>query len=291
MHTPALNDVQATLLMPLWARAVESRRPNPVFCDPHSVELCDQVRFDFSHFVRRRVDTLGYCMRAAIFDALVGDFLRRHPDGRIVELGVGLDVRHLRLDNGRSEWLQIDLPDAIALRRRFVSESSRVRMWAGSATNPDWMVLIDAHDARPVMVTADAMFFFLDDEAIRNLLSDVARRFPGAEFVFDAADPEYLRYCNRRHPLDDSRLGWSLRRVSHVKRWSDAYRLEQYVGFGDSPYYDAFRSRMPWWLQSLRTCLPALRHAYKIMRWSLGGTPPPSEAPPALLPAHEVQTC
>jgi O-methyltransferase involved in polyketide biosynthesis len=178
----------------------------------------------------------------------------------------------------------------MALRRQLIPESPRVRMWAGGATDPRWMDLLDPHSARPLMVTADAMFFFLDDDSIRKLLSDVAERFPGAEFVFDAAGPAYLRYCNRRHPLDDSRLGWSLRRVSHVANWSDAFRLEQYVGFGDAPYYDPFRARLSWWLRSLRTCLPILRHAYKIMRWSLGRNSAGRRAKSAL-PSHEVPAC
>lgn len=270
MGNLGLRDVQATLLMPLWARSVESRRPNPIFHDPYSIELCDQVSFDFDQFVRNGVDTMGYCMRAAIVDGLVRDFLKHHPEGRVVELGVGLDVRHLRLDNGRAEWLQIDLPDAIALRERLIPASPRRRVWSGSATDPAWMSLLDDEDDRPLMVTADAMFFFLDDASIRTLLREVAKRFPGAEFVFDAASPEYLWYCNLRHPLADSSLKWSLRSVAKIAAWSPEFRLRRYVGFGDSPSYDPFRARLPRLIRGLRTCLPPIRHAYKIMQWTLG---------------------
>jgi O-methyltransferase involved in polyketide biosynthesis len=60
-----------------------------------------------------------------MFDVLVADFLRDHPEGTVVEIGCGLNTRFERLDNGRVHWFDLDLPDSIELRQRFFSDSDR----------------------------------------------------------------------------------------------------------------------------------------------------------------------
>ena len=48
----------------------------------------------------------------------------REPDGIVVSLGCGLDNRRRRIDNGLVV-VQLDLPEVIKLRRRFLPETER----------------------------------------------------------------------------------------------------------------------------------------------------------------------
>jgi O-methyltransferase involved in polyketide biosynthesis len=43
-----LGNVQMTLFMPVWARAVETKKVNPVLVDKTAVEIIESVDFDFS---------------------------------------------------------------------------------------------------------------------------------------------------------------------------------------------------------------------------------------------------
>ena len=47
----------------------------------------------------------------------------------MVELGTGLNTRFERTDNGTAHWIDLDLPDTIALRRQF---SCCGQCWAGT---------------------------------------------------------------------------------------------------------------------------------------------------------------
>ena len=119
-----LGKVQETLLVPLYARAIESRRKRPILYDPKAVEMVDSIDWDFQRFGQRwRV--FACALRCAMFDVLVADFLRDHPEGTVVEIGCGLNTRFERLDNGRVHWFDLDLPDSIELRQRFFSDSDR----------------------------------------------------------------------------------------------------------------------------------------------------------------------
>ena len=56
-----------------------------------------------------------------------------------MELGTGLNTRFERVDNGSVHWIDLDLPDTIALRRRFFSDTERRRMIAASLLDEDWL--------------------------------------------------------------------------------------------------------------------------------------------------------
>lgn len=43
-----LGSVQRTLLLPLWGRAVETRKPHPLLVDPVAARIIDSMDYDFS---------------------------------------------------------------------------------------------------------------------------------------------------------------------------------------------------------------------------------------------------
>jgi O-methyltransferase involved in polyketide biosynthesis len=48
-----LRDVQETLILPLWGRAVESRKSKPLLIDTKALEIINSIDYDFSAmFVR-----------------------------------------------------------------------------------------------------------------------------------------------------------------------------------------------------------------------------------------------
>jgi O-methyltransferase involved in polyketide biosynthesis len=113
-----LGQVQESLLVPLYARAIDSLKKRPILKDPKAVEMVQSIDWDFRRFNQRR-RVVGCTLRTAIFDEWVKDFLSRHPEGTVVEIGAGLNTRFERLDNGTVHWFDLDLPDTVELRRKF----------------------------------------------------------------------------------------------------------------------------------------------------------------------------
>ncbi|WP_200348746.1 class I SAM-dependent methyltransferase [Halochromatium glycolicum] len=75
-----------------------------------------------------------------------------HPGGTVVELGCGLETQFQRIDDGRVHWLCVDVPQAIAVRERFLPPSERCRHLAMSALDPAWTDHLPA--SAPLFVTA-----------------------------------------------------------------------------------------------------------------------------------------
>jgi len=48
-----LKGVPETLLIPLWARAVESENSDPIVKDNKAVEMMERIDYDFSKFEKK----------------------------------------------------------------------------------------------------------------------------------------------------------------------------------------------------------------------------------------------
>ncbi|GAC67866.1 class I SAM-dependent methyltransferase [Gordonia soli] len=193
MNTPRikadLTGIPETMLWPLYCRAEESRRPDSFLRDPVIDDLYASIDYPFHE--RFGAPRTVLALRALTFDRQIETFLARHPDGTVVALGDGLETQFHRVDNGRVHWVSVDLPEATELRRRLLPGSDRARIVTCSALDRSWMDEID--DSRGLLITALGLFMYLDGTAVLDLITTAARRFRGAELLFDAVPPWLVR--------------------------------------------------------------------------------------------------
>ena len=67
------------------------------------------------------------------------EFITRHPDGIIVNIGCGMDSRFHRIDDGRLTFYDLDLPEVIEFKRQYYPESKRYKMLPYSVFDYKWM--------------------------------------------------------------------------------------------------------------------------------------------------------
>lgn len=178
---PQLSGVPETMLWTLHNRASEAKKRRGLLRDPEAVRIYEAINYDYvRHFGRAEG---SHAVRAVAMDRVLRGWLDTHPRGMVVSLGEGLETQVTRLDNGRLRWLSVDLPEAIALRARFLPPTDRFRHFTGSALDRAWMDLADP--ANGLFIVAQGLFMYLPESEIRNLLGDIADRFPDSEIVFD----------------------------------------------------------------------------------------------------------
>ncbi|MEQ9406695.1 MAG: class I SAM-dependent methyltransferase [Fuerstiella sp.] len=264
---PQLAGVPETLLIPLWARAMEQSRRDPLIVDPASAKIVQALNYDFDRFRRKRVETENFCVRSRVMDDVVSQILTARPGTTVVEFGPGLDTRFQRLGHLATNWLEVDLPEVIALRDRFFTPHAARRTVACSMLDEHWLdVCGSLCSEQPPLLIAEGVFYFFSDTEIRELLGAIGHRFPNSSFVFDAVSPWYLKFSNLRHPLTTSRLQFSLGPgAAEIPDWHSNWQIQQYVGYGDSPWYDSVMHRFPWWKRAAVRLLPVARHAFMIV--------------------------
>ena len=169
-----LGDVEETALIPLAVRANESKRKNARIHDPKAVEIIDALGIDTKN-LDKLVTHECVVARTILFDDLTKAYIRKNPDAVCVNLGCGLDDRFSRVDNGRISWYNVDLPDAIAVRKKVYSESARQKMIGCSVLDDHWSDSIPKE--KPVIVVAEGLFMYFSREQVSAILNSLTASF------------------------------------------------------------------------------------------------------------------
>lgn len=178
---PGLSGVPETMLWTLHNRAVESMRPDGVLQDAEVERIYKSIDYDYESSFR--AGEPSHSMRSIMFDRYVSGFLAAHPDAVVVNLGVGLETQRFRIDNERALWIGVDLPEAIAVRERFIAADDRHRHVAADALHESWYD--EVPDGRPLFITAQGLLMYFEEAAVKQHLVSLSKRFPGAWYAFD----------------------------------------------------------------------------------------------------------
>ncbi|MBB5154863.1 class I SAM-dependent methyltransferase [Saccharopolyspora phatthalungensis] len=269
-----LTGAQQTLLGPLYARALDNRRPDPVLGDETADRLLDEIDFDFRSLHMSSGDRMAVILRAKQLDDWVARYLCEHPDAVVLHLACGLDSRAFRLAIPASaQWYDIDLPDVIGLRQRLYPQTpANYRTIATSVTEQDWLDEIPT--GRPTLIVAEGLTMYLTEADGVALLRRLVERFETGEMMFDAALP---------WTVSAARFSWFLQRTGATFRWGigdphtlelrvPGLRLSQELPMVDLP--DAAKlAAADRVAAKVMNSIPALRKALRLLHFSFEHRP------------------
>ena len=227
-----LGEVQKTLLIPLWGRAVEYDKPHPILRDPYALELASRIDFDFqAGFQGMAQQFLVNCaVRAHHFDTALKALIAEHPDATIVNIGAGLDTTFPRVDNGRITWYDLDLPDAMALRRQLIPESDRNPFIAKSVFDRTWFQDIRKRGSK-IFLMAGGVFAYLPRHDIKPLFLDISKALSGCDIMFEIYTPFLVFYRNlflRRWGKGQGKIArfqWGEKNAKAIAAWSPNFHV------------------------------------------------------------------
>jgi O-methyltransferase involved in polyketide biosynthesis len=260
-----LTKEQETLLIPLYSKAQE----NPIFVDEKAREILERVQYNFAGLNIPMKTQVTLCIRARQMDAYTREFLGSHPNAVVIHLGCGLDSRCLRLARPGVEWYDLDLPDVIALRRKFYSESANYHLIASSVTDLAWMDCVTAA-GRPVFVAAEGLLMYLQEEDVRALILALHDRFPGCGLAFDAFSRLTARQVSA-HPSvqkTGASLYWGVDDPTIIEHWGEGIRFKEEWFFGNSDAVDRLGPGYRWMFKISNAFMIAKR-AHRLLRFDL----------------------
>jgi O-methyltransferase involved in polyketide biosynthesis len=264
--TPSLTGIPETLLIPLYQRAQETLRPDAMLKDEKAVEIVNKLEFTPTNYKLQQHDEVALVLRVREFDRLGRDFLTAHPDGVVVHIGCGLDTRFERLDNGKTEWFDLDLPEVIDLRRKLISEEGgRYHLLSSSALDPAWMERIKALRPRPFLFISEGVLPYFEESQVKWLVLALQETFPGSDLVFDAHTPWVIWGDNLQLAFSkiSARLRFALKHGRDVEQWHSGIKmLEEWHYYGtDEPRVRPFH---------FMYTIPFLRNSTGIFHYRLG---------------------
>ncbi len=233
---PNLTGVPETMLWTLHNRASEMLRSDAVLRDEKALEIYHSLDYDYERSFG--VPDGSHAMRSLLFDERLREFLQDHPRGVIVNLGEGLETQRYRLELEGNEalWISVDVPEAMAIRERFIVPDEVHRHVPVSALDPSWMDEVPPE--RPVFITAQGLFMYFKPSDVEWLFKAMATRFAGGWLMFDHISQYFskktLKGWNRTGYYTAPPMPWGVSRaeVENVLRgWSSAIESVRLVDF------------------------------------------------------------
>ncbi len=225
-----LGKVQETLLLPLWGRAVETKKPRPLLIDEKAVGVVENIAYDFSVIAKNvsKITQASWVARSIFFDNKIKAFIELYPAATVVNIGCGLDTTFDRVDNGTIQWIDLDLPDAIALRRRYNPETIRSQFVAASVFDTEWYARITNREH--VLLLIAGVLYYFDEAGIKQLFHDIHTFIPGTEIIFDYSSKLGVKIANKKvieggGMHESACLKWSLENIYDIEKWDSYIRV------------------------------------------------------------------
>ncbi|WP_244160511.1 MULTISPECIES: class I SAM-dependent methyltransferase [Delftia] len=200
-----LQGATATLLLTLAARARAAGAAAPPelhdlppFADPEACRIVAALPQASEAHAADPAFVRSVVLRTQLFDRLTTQFLSAHPSGLCIALGAGLCTRRSRLAAlaGTARWLNVDLPDAIALRDQYM-DGDETRL-ACSILDTSWLDAAALPGSQPVLVLLEGVCPYLPQAPLEAMLQQLAQRFaapgsPPCTVVLDHVHPALAR--------------------------------------------------------------------------------------------------
>ncbi|MCR5761709.1 MAG: class I SAM-dependent methyltransferase [Sphaerochaetaceae bacterium] len=230
-HHIEKNTVQETLVIPLFGRLVCSERFPQLFTDPEAKRICDSLDYDFDEKRKRMESTAGLFGALEVaqrqYDLLceVKDYLKKHPEAAVVNLGCGLDDTFAKSYNGKCHGYNIDLPEVIKIRDELLPAGEGECNIACDLNDYSWMDAIEAE--KGAIFFATGVFYYFKTEDLKKLFSKMAERFPSSVLAFDACNERGASLMRKtwlkEAGITDVKAYFSMEDESELKSWSSNF--------------------------------------------------------------------
>ena len=225
-----LGSVQKTLLLPLWGRAIETQKQKPLLIDNKAVSVINSIPYDFTVISKNinKFIQFGWIARSLYFDEEIRAFTELYPEATIVNIGCGLDTTFDRVDNGKIQWIDLDLPDTIDLRKKYIPESDRRHFISKSVFDSSWYDSIE--NKSNVMFLIAGVLHYFNEFDVKRLFNDFHTFLPGVEIVFDYASKLGMKISNKRvlekGGMDKSAyIIWGIDNVLEIEKWDSNIKV------------------------------------------------------------------
>lgn len=269
----SISDVSSTMLITLYARARESLSKDPVITDPKAVEMIEIIKKEIAgsdNPIHQKILKDKYnpklavtmALRSRRFDRYVLDFLSENPGGTVVNLGCGLDTRFYRVDNGRVLWFDIDFPEVINLRKRFLEENSRHLFIGNSILSPE--LIAQVKTGGPYLILAEGLFMYLQEADVKELLQRIQKELGTSEIVCEVTNRFWVekmkspwmkwKFMRQLGMTGGAVFSFGIPDSRYFEKWSEKYQfLDEWT------YFDEREKKLGWF--RLFSSLDVLRKA------------------------------
>lgn len=201
----------------------------------------ENIGYDFTKFDDEWPTQVSIAVRTELLDNATKVFIKNHPQAVIINIGCGLDTRFSRLDNGKIHWYDLDLPEAIQIRKQFFDETDRYKMIAKSVFDYSWIDDIKTNPS--VLIIAEGILMYFTKHEVTGLLNKLVESFHDAEMILEAIPASLVKQSENQNLIKkqyniEAQFHWGIKNGKNLERINDKIKYLE-----DWHYFDYHKDR------------------------------------------------
>ena len=236
-----LSQVSRTAILTLITRVVAFEKDETIFNDPMAA-LCLEGLISIASAEemnwitgRKRFyagisahDAKAGARRAKIFDETASRFIDANPQCTVINLACGFDTRFWRIANDACRYIEIDLPEVVAVKREVLKDHLSYELIGCSVLDASWIDRVTANGNSRFLLIAEGLLMFLPEPNVKQLFQLLAQRFVRSQFVFDMVPEKYLKGLWKFLLRLETKINWGLD-VSWISGIQHPREIESYA--------------------------------------------------------------
>ena len=233
-----LSQVSRTGILLLICRAIEAEKGQSGFDDPLAVLCLERLNSMASEEDRRWISRekrvyggiaadhrKAGVRRVKKFDAAANRFIADHPGCTVINLACGFDTRFWRIANEKCRYIEIDLPEVMALKKELLKDRMGYEAIGCSVLDSAWIDQVTAKGNSEFLLLAEGLFDWIPREEAVRLLIEIGERFERSRLVLDVVQEKYKQGIWKYLMRLEARINWGLD-VAWVAGIKDAQDIE-----------------------------------------------------------------
>ena len=201
-----LSQVSRTAILLLICRAIEAQRDNSGFSDPMAVLCLERLMPLASEEEKRWIikrkrhyegiqarDAKAGVRRVQAFDNIANRFIADHPRGTVINLACGLDTRFWRIEHAQCNYIELDLPEVIELKKEILKDHLQYEMIGSSVLEPSWFDQVTMNGNTDFLLIAEGLFHWIPPIDAARLFQEIGERFYRSQLVLDVVHERYTQ--------------------------------------------------------------------------------------------------
>ena len=207
----SVTGVTETMIQILYARAKETRKPDHKIRDDIAVELVGKIDYDFSKADQDMVMYSGVIARTIVLDQMVRQYLENHKNTIVINIACGLDTRCYRMQGKYLRWYNVDLPETMNVRSRFLSETGPVYQIAKSAMDETYVDDITFHN-EDVLVIIEGLTMYLKEDDVKKMFSIIDQSFQNVTVMVETMSPFVVKHVKEKSIAEsNAKFTWGIK--------------------------------------------------------------------------------
>ena len=235
-----LSQVSRTAILLLICRAIEAEKHKSEFNDPMAVLCLERLMSIASEEEKRWIikrkrfyegiqarDAKAGVRRVKAFDNATNRFIADNPKCTVINLACGFDTRFWRIENEKCNYIELDLPGVIKLKKEILKDHLGYEVIGTSVLDTSWIDKVTINGNTGFLLIAEGLFPWIPQQDATRLFKEIGERFYRSQLVLDMVHERYTKGIWKKLIRLHSRIDWGLD-VSWVFGIKDPHDIEAY---------------------------------------------------------------